>query len=178
VLQQREPEPRAARRARERLPAQLLITRDVATATRTVIDLQSGSTYHYRLVAYSNNGLYVGPDHTFTTKHVARSRPVVRIYAGAHRGSHVDTIAIHGRLQLPASVPSKAACNGTIALQLDQGNTTVALRHVQVHGNCTFAVNVHVTANRIHTNRALSLTGYYWGNTELLPTTHRQSLHI
>lgn len=140
--------------------------------------LQSGSTYHYRLVAYSNNGLYVGPDHTFATKHVARSRPVLRIYAAAHRASREDTIAIHGRLQLPASVPTNAACNGTIALQLNQGNTTVALRHVQVHGNCAFAVNVHVTASRIHTNRALSLTGYYWGNTELLPTSHGLSLHI
>ena len=29
--------------------------------------LQSNSTYHFRLVAYSANGLYVGPDRTFTT---------------------------------------------------------------------------------------------------------------
>ena len=34
VLQQREPEPRAARPARERLAAQLLITRDITTLAR------------------------------------------------------------------------------------------------------------------------------------------------
>ena len=69
--------------------------------------LESDATYHYRLVAYSANGLYVGPDHTFTT------RPSTRVNA---RGIIVDAstytvagslaIRIHGRLRLPS-----ATCN-------------------------------------------------------------------
>ena len=139
--------------------------------------LQSGSTYHYRLVAYSANGLYLGPDHTFNTKQTARQHAALVINAVAHRSHSVVSVTIHGRVQLPSGVPSNAACNGVVALEFRQ-NTTVGLRHTQVRSDCTYSLNVHIAVGRIRSNRPLSVIGYFWGNAELLPTTHRGSLHI
>jgi hypothetical protein len=120
----------------------------------------------------------VGPDHTFTTKQAARQHAVLALDAVTHRGNRVVTIAIHGQVQLPAGVPANAACNGTVAVQLSQRGTLIGLRHAQVRSDCTYRLTVHITARRIHPNRPLSVIGYFWGNAELLPTTHRGSLHI
>jgi hypothetical protein len=139
--------------------------------------LQSGSTYHYRLVAYSANGLYLGPDHTFNTKQTARQHATLVVNAVARRGHGVVSVTIHGRVQLPSGVPSNAACNGVVALQFLQ-SATVGLRHTQLRSDCTYSLNVHIAAGRIRSTRPLSVIGYFWGNAELLPSIHRGSLRI
>lgn len=139
--------------------------------------LESDATYHYRLVAYSANGLYVGPDHTFTT------RPGTRLNT---RGIIVDgstltrpgllAIRIHGRLRLASHVSAAAACNGVVALTVMRGGETIELRHANLRSNCTYAVRLHVPYGRLHGSSRLTVTAYYWGNAVLMPTKARRTV--
>jgi hypothetical protein len=144
----------------------------------SISGLQSGTAYHYRLVAYSSSGLYVGPDYIFKTKQTARVSAPLVLSATAHLSRGVVTIPLHGRVRLPAGVPSNAACHGSLALQFSQGSASVGLRHTQLRADCTYSLTVHITSRAIHNKRALSVVCYFWGNAELLPTSHRASLHF
>ena len=68
--------------------------------------LQAGSTYHFHLVADRANGLYVGHDHTFSTKALVRERArTLIVSAVAQRGPrNLLSIAISGHLYLPTNV--------------------------------------------------------------------------
>lgn len=141
--------------------------------------LQAGVTYHFRLVADSANGLYIGPDHTFNTKPPIRARAGgLLVSATGQRGYRILTITISGRLTVPNAIPARAACNGTVALVITQGNATIALRHASLRPDCSYRLNVHIAASRLHGNRAMGIVGYFWGNTLLLPTQTRGALRI
>jgi hypothetical protein len=141
--------------------------------------LQSGSTYHFRLVAYSANGLYVGPDHTFNTKQGARTRPGgLVVNASSRRSSSRLTITISGDLQLPATITKSAGCNGTVAIEVRRGNATIGLRRASVRSDCSYSLHIYIAISRLHGSTKLGIFGLFSGNALLLPASSQRTLHI
>lgn len=139
--------------------------------------LQSGSTYHYRLVAYSANGLYVGPDHTFTTRGAQRESGTLSVHMHTGRSRGVVSIAVTGVLRLPSGLRSNVACNGPVSVVVRQSGHTVALRHTRVRSNCSYSLTLHTSASRVRRSR-LTVSVYYWGNAQLLPRTVRRAARV
>jgi len=113
--------------------------------------LQAGATYHFRLVAYSAHGLYVGPDQTFTTKSGARTRPSGLVLgASSRRSSSRLTLTISGQLGLPGSITRSAGCNGTVAVEIRRGTSTIALQRASLRSNCSYSMHVYIATSRLH----------------------------
>jgi hypothetical protein len=132
--------------------------------------LAAATTFHYRLELRTSTGLYVGPDATFTTKTLARTRPAgLTLDASATRTAHTVTIAAGGRLE--SAVPG--SCNGTIELLVTRGGQVLALRDVALRG-CAYAG--HVTLRRGAAGRRVTVAARFTGNATLLPLTRRTSV--
>ena len=141
--------------------------------------LQAGATYHFRLVAYSAHGLYVGPDQTFTTKLGARTRPSGLVLgASSRRSSSRLTIAISGHLSLPGSITRSNGCNGTVAIEIRRGTSTIALRRASLRSNCSYSLHVYVATSRLHGSKRLGIFAIYDGNALMLPTSAHRTLRI
>ena len=141
--------------------------------------LQAGATYHFRLVAYSAHGLYVGPDQTFATKRGARTRPrglVLR--ASSRRSNSRLTIAASGQLSLPGSITRSAGCNGTIAVEIRRGSATIGLQRASLRSNCSYSLHVYIATSRLHGSTRLGIFAVYGGNALMLPTSSHRSLRI
>jgi hypothetical protein len=139
--------------------------------------LAPNSTYHFRLVADSANGLYVGTDETFTTKNAGRVHPrSLALYSHTqHRRSGVMLTA-SGTLRLPAGVSGSLGCNGSVAVQVERHGATVALRRASVRSNCTYKVRIYVSNGTLRHARRLSLLGHFEGNQFLLPASTRRTV--
>jgi len=141
--------------------------------------LQAGATYHFRLVAYSARGLYVGPDQTFTTKLGARTRPSgLVLRASSRRSSSRLTITISGHLSLPGSITQSAGCNGTVAVEIRRGNSTIALQRASLRSNCSYSLHVYIATSHLHGSTRLGIFAVYDGNALMLPTSTHRSLRI
>jgi hypothetical protein len=132
--------------------------------------LQQGSVYHFRLVAYSPGGLYVGPDHTFTTKRGQRMYTRgVAVYASTHLLRNVVVVNVHGRLRLPASVSTSEGCAGTIGLQVRRDGETIHVRHTSIRADCRYSASIYILRSRLRGSPSVTVEGYYWGNSLLKP---------
>jgi len=142
--------------------------------------LQSGATYHFRLVAHSANGLYVGPDHTFNTKQGARLNPrALALNAYSRQSSSRVTITIYGRLQgLPTAITPTAGCNGTLAIEIRRGNATIGLRRVNLRSDCSYNLHIYVATSRLHGSTALGVFARFSGNAVLLPASSHRTIHV
>ena len=142
--------------------------------------LQSGTTYHFRLVAQSANGLYVGPDHTFHTKQGARLRPHgLALNASSRRTSSRVTITIHGRLQgLPAGITPGAGCNGTITIEIRRYNATIRLQRTNLRSDCSYSLQIYISPNRLHASTSVGVFARFSGNAVLLPTSSHRTVHV
>jgi len=145
----------------------------------TVSGLQPGTSYHYRLVAVSANGLYVGPDQTFVTRQAARARPsalVMRAYVHHRRGA--VSLVIAGYVGLPASIPSSRGCFGAVAIEIRRGNNTIQLHRAFLHPNCTYRMSAVIYASRLAHASRLGVFGRFEGNATLLPLTRQESVLV
>ena len=141
--------------------------------------LQAGATYHFRLVAYSAHGLFVGPDQTFTTKRGARTRPSGLVLgASSRRSSSRVTITISGHLSLPGSITRSAGCNGTVAVEIRRGNSTIGLQRASLRSNCSYNLRVYIATSRLHGSTRLAIFAVYDGNALMLPTSSHRSLRV
>ena len=141
--------------------------------------LQADSTYHYRLVVFSANRLYVGPDHTFHTKRGARTRPnALAVHASSQRTSSRLTITITGLLQLPDTIAPAGGCNGTVAIEVRRGNATIGLRRASLRSDCSYSLHIYIATNRLHGSTKLGIYGLFAGNALLLPASSTSSLTI
>ena len=141
--------------------------------------LEAGATYHLRLVAYSAHGLYVGPDQTFTTKRGTRTRPGGLVLgASSRRSSSRLTIAISGHLSLPGSITRSAGCNGTIAVEIRRGSSTIGLKRASLRSNCSYSLHAYIATSRLHRSTRLGIFAVYGGNALMLPTSSHRSLRI
>jgi hypothetical protein len=142
--------------------------------------LQSGSTYHFRLVAYSANGLYVGPDHTFNTKQGTRLRPRgLAVNASSQRSSSRVTIALYGRVRgLPAAITPKAGCNGTVTIEVRRGSATIGLQRTNLRPDCSYSLHIYIATSRLHGSTTLGVFARFSGNAVLLAASSHRTVRI
>ena len=146
----------------------------------TVSGLQSGTTYHFRLVAVSANGLYVGPDHTFTTKQAGRAHPrMLSLRASVHRRNGAVRLVIAGSLGLPGTVPAASGCTGR-GRDRDQGAVSDDPAAPRVP-----ALQLQLPADRERLGRArsrhasrLGISGRFEGNAMLRRDDARRSVRV
>ena len=145
----------------------------------TVGGLQSGTTYHYRLVAVSANGLYVGPDETFTTKQSGRAHPrsLTLRTSVRHRSGGVRLV-LSGRLALPSTVTAARGCRGTITLEIRRGGATVGLRRASLRADCSYRLTATVSAAALRQATRLTVLGRFEGNATLTPASTRRSVRV
>jgi hypothetical protein len=145
----------------------------------TLYGLQSGTTYHFRLVAVSANGLYVGPDHMFTTATAARSRPStlsVRTYVRHLRGA--VRLVIFGYVGLPSTVSASSGCNGAMSVQIKRGSTMIWVHRTVLRSDCTYRLIANVPSWALRRTSRVGIVDRFEGNQMLLPTSTRRSVHI
>jgi phosphodiesterase/alkaline phosphatase D-like protein len=137
--------------------------------------LQSSSTYHFRLVAHSANGLYVGPDHTFTTHAAGRLRPAIGVSARERRNGGRVRLMISGALRLPGGVTAGAACNGTVEIVVQHAGSTLGLHRVALGRSCRYGMALWVRSPR---HRRLTVVGSFFGNALLLPANDHRFVRV
>ncbi len=145
----------------------------------TLNGLQSGTTYHFRLVAVSASGLYVGPDHTFTTTLPVRSRPGALFVRTDVRHRHGRVrLVISGHLGLPGTVPASSGCSGAVSLVLMRGRRMIAVHRTFLRPNCRYGLTTSVSSRALARSDRLGLVGRFEGNATLLPTTTHRSVRV
>jgi hypothetical protein len=145
----------------------------------TLSGLQSGTTYHFRLVAYSAHGLYVGLDHTFTTMTVTRAHPrglFLRTYAH-HRGGYMNLV-LSGSVGLPGAVPASRGCSGAVAVEIKRGHYTIWFNRAYVRSNCSYGVSVNLSYRTIAHSSRLGVFERFEGNSMLYPMSTQQSVRV
>ena len=142
--------------------------------------LQSGVTYHFRLVAHSANGLYVGPDHTFNTKQGARLRPgALAVNASSRRSASRVTIALYGRVRgLPAAITPQAGCSGTVTIEVRRGRATIGLQRANLRADCSYGLHMYIATSRLHGSTTLGVFARFSGNAVLLPASSHRTVHV
>lgn len=131
--------------------------------------LAASTTFHYRLELQTASGLYVGPDATFTTKAIVRTRPGgLTLSATARASAH--TVAISASGTLASSLPG--ACNGIVEVAIMRGADTISLRSIPLRGDCTYAERISL--RRSTAGHRVSVLAHFTGNATLLPFAARR----
>jgi hypothetical protein len=134
----------------------------------TLTGLQSGQTYHYRLVAKNVNGEGLGNDRTFTTSTPppARMLPTVTARATPARDRRRPfRFRVRGTLVPPAGVDRSRACRGRVTIRFKAGTKTVRLRRARVTRTCRYRSRVRVRVRP----RVLRVRARFRGNAVLRP---------
>ena len=132
--------------------------------------LAPATTFHFRLVAQSGSGLYVGPDATFQTRSAVRLRPAgLTLTANSTPHRRGAALAISGTLAAPAALTAAQACSGVVAVAVARGPDIVSLRELPLLPNCTYAEQLTLAAPRLRGARRLSIAARFEGNAVLGP---------
>jgi hypothetical protein len=146
-----------------------------------ITGLRAATTYYYRLVANSANGLYVGPGLTFKTKAAPPAAP---------RGFTVTTTRWHGRYGLHVTVsgtlsPSLGVgiggCTGPVTIRFqrsDPSGPTFMLVHTQVQSDCTYALTTWFSYGHLHGLKHLGTTVTFAGNPLVQATTRHHTVFM
>jgi phosphodiesterase/alkaline phosphatase D-like protein len=151
-------------------------TLQAGNSTRSVsarlTGLQPGKTYHYRVVAQSQNGLTVGGDRTFTTRAAStpsRPRPGLTSSVKPRRDRSAPyRYRVRGRLILPSGVAG-TACRGRVTIRFKLRGKTVRLTRTRVRSNCTYSKRVRVRVKVRSRARTLRVSVRFTGNGDLRP---------
>ena len=142
--------------------------------------LQSATTYHYRLVAVSANGVYDGPDGTFTTKTVARAYArgfVVRVSSTRSGGSRVR-LTVSGYVVMPGSVEASQGCTGAVAVQTSRGGALLALHRAFLGTHCRFRLSERVSGRSARRGTTLTIRARFEGNQSLEPANAYRHVRV
>lgn len=133
--------------------------------------LQSGSTYHYRLVTRSSSGLLsVGADATFATTTPGRVRPDgLALRASSTVGRRHVIVYASGTLQLPSGISTGRGCFGTVWVQIRAGGRTLAYTPVPLSGRCSYHETRSFASSRIRHSGRLRVSARFGGNGDLQP---------
>ncbi len=113
--------------------------------------LQSGTVFHYRIVAVNRGVTEYGADATFMT--YPRRRPVPRVHY-RNRPKH-DRFApfsftTSGKLSGTGFVPRQYACQGSVSVRFTLGRRALAHHAVPVLPDCTFSAQTVLRHRRHH----------------------------
>jgi phosphodiesterase/alkaline phosphatase D-like protein len=154
----------------------LSASRGLRGVTRSLSGLQSGRTYHYRLVARNSKGTRRGADRTFTTLRPptrARVRITVKTTPRKARSFPV-TFVTRGKLILPSSVTQRAvACAGTVVVRATKGKRVVSSRRVKVKSNCRYRSRFTVRKRTSSLKGKVKIRVRFLGNSLLKPRSAR-----
>jgi hypothetical protein len=136
--------------------------------------LNSGTVYHYRLVATHGTGntTVVGADATFMT--YPRHRPVPAVRASTRPSrlhSRPYAVLTLGVISHPAWIPAQFACSGNVEVQFVHGRHQVATTFVPVQPSCAFGSSLVFA----HRHAPLSVRVRFLGNGYLAPNHARRS---
>ena len=145
-----------------------------------ITGLRPATTYYFRLVADSANGLYVGPNLTFTTKAVplpyARSFTVATSHWRGRYGLH---ITVSGRLGLPVGVGA-AACTGVVTIRFERINPygpTFMSSRTNLRSDCTYKLTTWFGFGHLQGHNHFGVTARFGGNASLQPSTARLTVY-
>ncbi len=134
--------------------------------------LQPAKTYHYRVVAQSQNGLTVGSDRTFKTRAAStpsRPRPGLTASVKPRRDRSAPyRYRVRGRLILPSGVAT-TACRGRVTIRFKLRGKTVRLTRTRVRSTCTYSKRVRVRVRVGSRARTLRVSARFTGNGDLRP---------
>ena len=153
-------------------PRSLSAGRRARSVRATLTGLQSGKTYHYRVVAKNANGEALGQDRTFTTAapSQARALPVLTARARPRRDRRRPyRFRVRGTLIPPAGVDRTRACRGRVVIRFKAGRKTVRLRRARVRGTCRYRSRALVRVRP----RVLRVKIRFRGNAVLRPRSAR-----
>jgi ureidoglycolate hydrolase len=149
--------------------AQTLPTKSSAMAVQAPVGLvlNSGTIYHYRLVAShgTSNTTVVGADAIFMT--FPRQRPVPGIHI-LSRPRHLHrpfTVATTGSITHPGWIPTKFACTGNVLIRYVNKHHLAATTFVPLQSNCTYASLITFA----HRHRPLTVHVSFLGNGYVAP---------
>jgi hypothetical protein len=102
--------------------------------------LQSGTIFHYRIVAVNRGITELGADATFMT--YPSHPPLARVRARTtprHARHRPFVFTTSGRLVPPSTTPSRFACSQNVQIRFYLGRHRVARTFAPVQANCTFS---------------------------------------
>jgi hypothetical protein len=132
--------------------------------------LQSGKTYHYRVVARNANGNGLGKDRAFTTSTSRRARglPGMSIAVRPPRDRRPPfSFTVHGKVIRPAGFSRSKACRGRVTIRFKTHGRTVRARRARVSRKCKYRARVRVPARR--RPRTFRISVRFGGNAVLKP---------
>jgi hypothetical protein len=136
----------------------------------TLTGLQSGQTYHYRLVASNAGGVGLGKDRTFSTSAASpgRSVPAVTSRVTPARDRRPPfRFRVRGKVIRPAGVSRSRGCRGRVAIRFKAGRNTLRLRRPRLNRNCRYRSRVRVAMRK--RPRTLKVVVRFRGNSALRP---------
>jgi len=146
-----------------------------------IAGLRPSTTYYFRLVANSANGLYVGPGQTFTTK---VPPPVyVRgftLTTTQHRDRHGVQLTVSGRLLLPAGVRSEAF-TGPVTIRFQRGDSygpTFMSVLTQIRADGSYRATARFDSWHLHGQAKFGVTARFAGNPSLQGCTTRLTVYL
>ena len=155
------------------IPAGLTASSSTQAVKRALSGLQSGVTYHYRLVARSSSGLIAtGLDRSFRTSVSAPRRPrSLTLTATSAIGRVHVIINAGGTLRLPAGVSPRTSCSGSVSVQIKTGTLTVSNRTTALSRTCHYHERTVLTISRLQGRSQLHAIARFQGNARLQPIT-------
>lgn len=134
--------------------------------------LQSGTVFHYRIVAVNRGVTEYGADATFMT--YPRHRPVPRVHYRTrpkHDRFAPFVFTTRGRISGTGFVPRQYACQGSVSVRFVLGRRSLAHQTVPVLPDCTFSAQT-VLRHRRH-NAGLRVFVRFLGTGYLTPSSAR-----
>jgi hypothetical protein len=110
------------------------------TVSAQLPGLQSGTIFHYRIVAVNRGITELGADATFMT--YPSHPPLARVRARTtprHARHRPFVFTTSGRLVPPSTTPSRFACSQNVQIRFYLGRHRVARTLAPVQANCTFS---------------------------------------
>jgi hypothetical protein len=143
--------------------------------------LRSATTYHYRLVAESANGLYVGPGLTFTTKKTpAAPLRDLTLKATARHDRWGVRVTVSGQLVMPAGVGSEGAA-GPVTIRFTRetpSGPTFMLTRTEINSDGSYRLIAWFSNGHLHGRNQFGVTVRFGGNPALQPSIKRISVHL
>jgi hypothetical protein len=132
--------------------------------------LQSGRTYHYRLVARNTNGVGLGQDKVFTTSRssAGRSLPGMTVFVKPLRDRRKPFwFKVSGKVIRPSGLSRSRACRGGVTIRFKARGKAVRTGRVRLTRKCKYRARVNVPVRR-HP-RSLRVLVRFRGNAVLKP---------
>lgn len=157
-------------------PEVLPASSTTSVVSATVSGLQSGVTFHYRLVALHGSVSSDGADATVFTLPDPAPTPRLRATTKPSRAKHRPyVVTTTGSVSVPSSVPASLACFGSASIRYLVNGHQVGSTLAQLLGNCTFSATARYSKlpgkrQRHHKTESLKVLVRFRGNGYIGPS--------